>query len=480
MLRGGESTRLEAFKYLIVPYTRGAGVELGRGPYKAYPHFIAVRERTDDKMPKGVEADVWLDRFDQVEDNIVEGSLDFVVAWDVDAITWQSLEHGIAKKLLKEGGHYIAFTDELRIARKVGDELLLVDQRVAPAGVKTACIVRHGAIGDTLQAMTILPELKRQGYHVTWMCHPDGQELLKSERQIDAFLVQDKDQVPNHLLHLYWKTQAARFDKFINLCESVEGTLIALPGRALHRFPHAVRHSLCNRNYLEFTSELAETLKVEPYYFTPTADESKTADALLHDIGKAVNPGWVIGQKWVKPFVVMWCLSGSSIHKFYPHQDAVMARIFTEIPHAHVILTGDPACKILEVGWENEPRVHCLSGEQTVRETLAMARYCDLVIGPETGVMNAVAFESCAKITLLSHSSPENLTKHWVNSESMDSPDTPCYPCHQLHFDREFCPEHKESGAAMCQWNIGPDRVWAAVQRAYVGWGTVNNLVRPA
>jgi hypothetical protein len=98
------------------------------------------------------------------------------------------------------------------------------------------------------------------------------------------------------------------------------------------------------------------------------------------------------------------------------------------------------------------------------------------VVGPETGVLNAVGFEPNAKVVLLSHSTEENLTKHWVNTASLSAPLDPSVPicgnlaCHQLHYTREFCPEHEATGAAMCQISITPDRVYEAIRRAYLKW----------
>jgi ADP-heptose:LPS heptosyltransferase len=120
---------------------------------------------------------------------------------------------------------------------------------------------------------------------------------------------------------------------------------------------------------------------------------------------------------------------------------------------------------MLELGWENEPRVVCLSGEINIRQTLALARECDAVIGGETGVLNAVAFEpDVRKVVLLSHSSRENLTKHWLNAAAIEPVSTACYPCHRLHYDRRFCPEDPDTGASVCQRSIHPDTVFNALE----------------
>ena len=126
-----------------------------------------------------------------------------------------------------------------------------------------------------------------------------------------------------------------------------------------------------------------------------------------------------------------------------------------------MILVGDNACEILVLGRENEPRVLPQSGKLTVRQTLALEQQCDVVIGPETGVLNAVAFEPNAKVVMLSHSSVENLTKHWVNTESLFA-STPCYPCHQLHYGNEFCAVDQDTRCAWCALSIHPADVWEA------------------
>ena len=48
--------------------------------------------------------------------------------------------------------------------------------------------------------------------------------------------------------------------------------------------------------------------------------------------------------------------------------------------------------KLLEVGWEQEKRVVTKSGKWSVRDTLAFLDVCDVVVGPETGVLNAAIY----------------------------------------------------------------------------------------
>src|SRR5690606_18122632 len=126
----------------------------------------------------------------------------------------------------------------------------------APRPIKTACVVRYGGFGDQLQAANILPALNRQGYHVTFMTTPKGQDVIAHDPHVDAWIIQDNDQVPNAELWAYWRAWERRFTKFVNLSESVEGTLLAMPGRANHAWPDAVRRKQLGVNYLEFTADL--------------------------------------------------------------------------------------------------------------------------------------------------------------------------------------------------------------------------------
>ena len=104
------------------------------------------------------------------------------------------------------------------------------------------------------------------------------------------------------------------------------------------------------------------------------------------------------------------------------------------------------------------------------------------VVGPETGVLNAVGFElGVGKVGLLSHSSVENLTKHWRNTVSVTPPaEVKCYPCHRLHYTTEFCSVEPESGAAMCQFTIDPAHVADAITRIYRRWRSAGETRRAA
>lgn len=359
---------------------------------------------------------------------------------------------------VKSGGYVVVMGDEPIVHRCDFSEGMATGEifpLVSANKAKTACVVRLGGFGDMLQTAAVLPGLKAQGFHVTVMTKPGGKAIIEHDPHVDEWYLLDTDQVPNHELPDFFGVVGKQFERFVNLCESVEGTFLAMPGRVSHTWPDKVRHKLMNRNYHEFAADLAGVVAEPCRLFYPTEEEKAKARGLA-------NPD---------EFTVLWALAGSSTHKFSPWQDAVVARIMLDMPEARVIYTGDEWCKILECGWEDEPRVSCLSGEIGIRESLALAQMVDCVVGPETGVLNAVAFErDVSKVIMLSHSSEHNLTKHWVKTQTLAPKDCACFPCHRLHYGNEFCNTDEETGAAMCAKKIPATDIYDAIHKVYANW----------
>lgn len=519
--QGGEADKV---KYEIVEYTRGKGVDLGCGPKKVYPHFIGVDSCKDTEL-FGIQMkpDVVCEDASNL-DFIDDGSLDFIFSSHLlEHIedTRAALSNWWTK--IKAGGHLVLYLPHRDLYPRIGTfgsnpdhkhdfcnedihdhmvnvaleagtgwdlrvnekrdqgmeySFLMVFQKTGqtdvfwhswdqPRPAKTACVVRYGGFGDMIQASNILPELSRQGYHVTVMTTPRARDILAYDPHVDRFFLQDNDQVPNHELSAFWAVQEKKFDRFINLSESVEGTLLALPGRTNHKWPDNLRRRELGKNYLEFTAALAELPYRSEARFYPTEQETARAVNMLRGLRRKLGGLGILS----KPrFNILWCLSGSSRHKFYPHQDIVIGNVLKAMPEAVVILNGDMACKILEAGWEKTARVICTSGEMEIRDSLTLAQQVQCVVGPETGTLNAVAFEPVPKVILLSHSSRENLTKHWVNTTTLAPADTSCYPCHRLHYTMDYCREHPETGAAMCQFDIAGERVFEGIAAAYSAW----------
>ena len=492
--QGDEAAKI---RWELVEYTSGQGLDLGCGQFKAFPHFVGVDNGHHWGM-KGV--DVHVDTCEKLG-IFADKSMDFVFSSHL-------LEHIVNTKdtlkewyrVIKDDGYLIlylphkelypncgeeganqdhkhdfmpediiGFMEEVggfdlirnetrdqereysffQVYKKRGDDKRLFSYK-DPKPEKTCAVIRYGAFGDAIQASSLYPILKKQGYHITFYTTGAGYEVSKNDPNIDKFVVQGKDQVPNQALVHFWDSLKKKYTKFINLSESVEGTLLALQGRTAHGWPHSLRHKMLNINYNEFAHDLAEIPQEITQKFYATEEEKLWAKAEKEKIGGKV---------------ILWSLSGSAVHKTWPHLDNIIAKVMIEHKDVKIVLAGDELCKLLEQGWEKEPRVFCKSGQWSIRKSLAFAQVADIVIGPETGVLNAVAFEPMRKLVMLSHSSKENLTKHWKNTAVFE-PVTSCYPCHQMHYSFEFCRQDKETGCAQCQADIKPEEVYKVLETA--------------
>lgn len=495
---GPQGNESEKIKWELVPYTRGRVLDLGCGPFKAFPHFVGVDSGHHD------EQFGWQNKADIISDC---EKLDLIASQSCDAVFSSHLLEHIENtkkalkewwRVLKQGGHLCLYlphkslypnigqpgsnpdhkhdfmpADIIEIMKEVGGwDLLRNETRsegheysffqvyrkrtdnkhiecIKHRPEKSCAVVRYGAFGDLIMASSIFPALKDQGYHITLYTTPSAWEVVKNDPHIDDVIIQDKDQIPNEQLGPFWAHEAAKYDKFVNLSESIEGTLLPVPGRINHQWPDSVRRVFLNRNYLEWTHALAEVPMPSRQKFYPTEKEMQWAKQ---------------ERAKIKGRVILWSLSGSSLHKTWPWFDTVIARFLIESPDVTFILVGDEACKILEQGWEDEPRVICRSGVWSIRESMTFCEVADMVVGCETGLLNAAGMLETPKVCILSHSSVENLTKHWKNTISLE-PKTACYPCHRMHYGFDFCYQHEESGTAQCQADVGPDEMYDAIKQ---------------
>lgn len=486
-------------RWECVPYFRGRVLDIGCGQYKTFPHWTGCDNGGVWGM-RGV--DVMIDADDL--SIFASGSCDGVFSSHLlEHIPYDQVPKVLNEwcRVVKDGGHILLYLPDENQYPKIGEEGSnpdhkwnvnrdkvvaamesvnrgwdLVDYQERsesdeyslwfvfklsksghafshknPKPEKTCGVVRYGAFGDCIQASSILPWLKEQGYHITFYCSDHGYPVIQHDPHIDRFIIQGKDEVPPQFLGEFWDETKRKYDKWINLSESVEGTWLVAPGSSKHWWPNHVRAKYLNVNYLEFTHEISE---VPPPYqpkFYSTVAERAWAKEKARSYGKRN---------------ILWSLSGSSPHKAWPHLDLVIKNILSRLPDVHVVLVGDYACKILETGWDNHPKVHCRSGVWSIRESMAFAEIADLVIGCETGLLNAAGFMETPKVITLSHSSEEMLTKHWKNTIALSQPKgtgCPMQPCRILHHTWDFCNKHEETGTALCQFTISPDAMWTAI-----------------
>lgn len=441
---------LEFIKYALVPYTRGRVIEVGTT--KPFNHFIGV----------GPE-DVSL---------FADSSMNAVFSCVLDDLADQSTELKEWLRVIKPSGYLCLFGKSPEMMKQIGCTWDLVVNRAhegrwlqiyqkggpgyreswkKPKADKRAIVMRYGGFGDMFQAASVFPALKKQGYHITVNTYDRGKELLKSDPHVDEFLLQDPNQVPGDEIGFYVEYLQSQYDKVVNLCESVEGSLVAIPGRTPRYWPKRARQFLMDKNYVEMTHAIAETDGPFEMKFYPTVEEREWAVRERTKMG--VGP------------IILWSLSGSSVNKTWPYVDQIIARLLTTFPDCRIVLAGGEGEQMLETPWKNEPRVLRRCGVWGIRETITFAqKQCDVVIGPDTGVMQAVGHEPVGKILILGHSTKEQVSKHWVNTVSIEPPPTvKCAPCLKLHYNFSDCHRGPNTGVALCQEMIPAEVVWVSI-----------------
>lgn len=316
----------------------------------------------------------------------------------------------------------------------------------SPKPAKTAAVIRYGAFGDVLQSASILPGLKRQGYHVTFFCTPRGVEVIENDPHIDRLVVQEEDAVPNHELAAYFDYLGTRYTKVINLCETVEGIVLPMSSRAHFHWPKEARHMVCNVNYVEMQHRIAGIPYSAPETrFYPTPLERR----------------WALAEKEKSGKLIVWALTGSAFHKIWPHVDVVVNALLRERQDVKIAFVAGPKEAGLQPSIAS-PAIANYAGVLGIRQAIALAQVADVVVGPETGVLNAVAMCDNRKVLILSHSSVDNLSRDWINTVSLHA-DVECYPCHRLQLDGwKYCNRH-EDGGALCQTALSPHLVYDAI-----------------
>jgi FkbM family methyltransferase len=329
-----------------------------------------------------------------------------------------------------------------------------------------ACVVRLGGIGDNLIAASTLRPLKKMGYMIEVITKEPQSCVFENSPFIDKLTIKSDRELPqDNPVHWqkYWWSRSCEFAKFVNLSHSVEVLMARFQAETAFWWAPEFRRKMCGGSYLETAHDVVGVPhEFGPLFFaTPEEIEDITAFKQRHGLDKKPLIGWVV--------------SGTRVDKLYPFGGLAIARLLSELD-ANVIMLSSPedvrpidaqhAEQILNhVKLTNSSTNGLYEARQVnnahnwpIRRMLTLSQMCDLVIGPDSGIMWAVAMEEVPKIVLHSHASVENITKHWNNTISLhaDPKHVPCWPCHLLHDSSDTCSEMQHrSGLKVLPDDIG-------------------------
>lgn len=326
----------------------------------------------------------------------------------------------------------------------------------AGVGNKSVIVHRFGAIGDFIITTPIYPLLKKEGWNVTLNTTKRGMEILKHNPCIDKFRLHNSSIKPNEELDKYIQELGKNYDRTIDLCESIEGTLSKVEWRDDFFWSKEKRHKECNVNFYDRTLEIAGYKNLNGYNRNGRLYFSRLEEMMVKDIRK----------KHKKHFLILWSLAGSSAHKAYPFAEYAAKIIINRYPEAFIITVGDAICELIE---PKGVRIKNCSGKWGIRKSLLMTKYANLVIGTDTGLMHGAGSFDTPKILLLSSTTHENISKYWANVVTL-SANVECQPCHQLHYNMKHCILDAKLKTPICMTKLKVKDVLDAVDKVYQDW----------
>jgi ADP-heptose:LPS heptosyltransferase len=334
--------------------------------------------------------------------------------------------------------------------------------------VAWATICRYGGVGDNLVASSVLAGLKERYGHVEVLTQEPQHVVFQNNPHIDKLSVYKRNQIPGQGWQEWHLIRSRESDFFANLSHSMETTLAFLPAQCQFQWPAEVRRKLANKSYLEMVHDICGISydHIAPDFF-PTEEEVTVANETKSKIGARF---------------IAWVLTGTRLDKIYPYSAMAIGRLIRELD-IPVVMFGAPG-KDFEIAEIIHKHVQLQNGTDhnlhlaispskedevwNIRRVLTMVQHADLVIGPDTGPMWAVAMHDNPKMVLLSHASPTNITKYWHNTTTLHAAASrvPCWPCHLLHDVQDTCTPNRESNGAACISDITVETIIKTAQAA--------------
>ena len=315
-----------------------------------------------------------------------------------------------------------------------------------------ALVIRYASIGDAIQASSPIAELHDLGYDVHLLTSKEGEETLRHDPNISSFEVVAPTTIDGD--YGDWLESISNgYNLICNLTYSVEGELATEPINRNYYLPDQVRRNILGTiNYVQRQHKLCQV----PFYqnrqwFYETAEEKNEVENSLKD---CISVGI--------------CLAGSHDFKMWAYLAEFCADLLKR-QKVRLILLGGFIARDMAIEKEILNKIEEAFGSlesdefeimsmisSPLRTCLTMACHVNILLGPDTGFTNAAAMRPNKKIVYLTHNTPENLTRDWINTKVIRA-EAPCSPCVRLRHRDKDCPKVK--GKPECIQTIPLTRV---------------------
>jgi len=302
-----------------------------------------------------------------------------------------------------------------------------------------------------------LPKLIKEHFkvdHLTFETSDRGIEILYGNPYVDKLIKLDTNGITNGELMTRWEYSHDSYDLFFNLMHTIESEYCLLEtDSAYYRNDEYRRERFGKMNYYDVMTSACNL----PDSYLGTRGQLYYGEACHEKAEK-----WIASQKakYNADWIILVCLSGSSLHKRFQQAKSISTKILQTYPNALIVLTGDKDC--LDDVFEGE-RIISKVDKWNFRSVALMSKYFDLVISPETGLVCVSHSWDTPTIQLLTAASWDNHIKYaknayWVQSEVY------CSPCHKSPNRYYGCPTKERLPACVF---FNEDKIMSKVKEAY-------------
>ena len=304
-----------------------------------------------------------------------------------------------------------------------------------------------------------LPRLIKEYYKVDVLdfeTSTRGYQILQRNPYIDHLSVMRAELKDRNAIITRWKDIEDRYDVVFNLIYTIERTYCCNEDDQRYYRNNKYRRERCGKiNYYDAMTESCNLpdcylgTRGELYY---PEEEHDKARVWIKKTKMKYNCNWLI----------LVCLSGSSMHKRFQAAESICRKILAKYPESFIVLTGDKDCLCDEF---KDERILSKVAKWNFRTVALMAKYFDFVISPETGLVCVSHLWNTPTLQLLTAASWDNHIKYAENAYWVQS-DAPCSPCHKNPTSYYGCT--RKDGVPLCVASFDEDKIMQKVEETYV------------
>ena len=312
---------------------------------------------------------------------------------------------------------------------------------------------------DDLLHASHLPRLIKEHFKVDQLdveTSTRGYQIFQNNPFIDKLTCIKAESMNRETLFNRWMYLEDEYDLFFNLINSIEVRYCCNETDQRYYRNNKYRRDNCGKTNYYDVMTLAAGLPAsycgtrgELYY---PDKEHKQSKEWIESTKKKYDTDWLI----------LVCLSGSSLHKRFEQAESICNKILRKYPKAFIVLTGDKNCEKDEF---KHPRILSKVAKWNFRTVMLMAKYFDFVISPETGLVCVSHLWNTPTLQLLTAASWDNHIKYAKNAYWVHA-DVSCSPCHKNPVKYYGCTMRK--GLPICVVSFNEDSIMNKVEEAYV------------